>query len=68
MTEHNLDWGNPYDGDARGPHEAWIAAEPSNGGFRVLITGPHGFQRTVTLGIADVPAMIGERVRETLEE
>jgi hypothetical protein len=26
-----------------GPHEAWIAADPFKGGFRVLITGPHGF-------------------------
>ena len=24
---------------ARGPHEAWIAADPFEGGFRVLITG-----------------------------
>ena len=31
-----------------GAHEAWIAADPFNGGFRVLITGPHGFERTVT--------------------
>src|ERR1035441_9339560 len=44
---------------ARGPHEAWIAADPFNGGFRVLITGAHGFQRTVTFAIADDPAVIG---------
>ena len=42
---------------ARGPHEAWIAADPFNGDFRVLITGPHGFERTVTF-----------RVRETMKE
>ena len=29
---------------ATGPHEAWITADPFNGGFRVLITGPHGFE------------------------
>jgi hypothetical protein len=26
---------------ASGPHEAWISADPFNGRFRVLITGPH---------------------------
>ena len=51
-----------------GPHEAWIAADPFNGGFRVLITGPYGFERTVTFAIDDDPAVIAERVRETLEE
>ena len=53
---------------ARGPHEAWIVADPFNGGFRVLVTGPHGFERTVTFAIDDDPALIAERVRETLEE
>jgi hypothetical protein len=41
-----------------GPHEAWIAADSFNGGFRVLITGPHGFERTVTFAIDDNPALI----------
>jgi hypothetical protein len=27
------------------PYEAWIAADPSPGGVRVLITGPRGFER-----------------------
>lgn len=31
---------------ARAPHEAWIAADPCHGGFRVLLTGPHGFEQT----------------------
>jgi hypothetical protein len=53
---------------ANGPHEAWIAADPFNGGFRVLITGPHGFERTVAFAIDDDLAVIAERVRETLEE
>jgi hypothetical protein len=39
-----------------------------NGGFRVLVTGLHGFERTVTFAIDDDPAVIAERVRETLEE
>lgn len=51
-----------------GPHEAWIAADPFNGGFRVLITGPHGFERTVAFATNDDPAVIAERVRETMEE
>ena len=50
------------------PHEAWIAADPFNGGFRVLITGAHGFERTVTFAIDENPAVIGERVRETMED
>jgi hypothetical protein len=33
------------------PHEAWIAADPFNGWFRVLITGSHGFERTATFAI-----------------
>jgi hypothetical protein len=53
--------------NATGPHEAWIAADPFNGGFRVLITGLHGFERTVTFAIGDDPAVIAERVRETME-
>ena len=50
-----------------GPYEAWIAADPFNGGFHVLITGPHGFERTVAFSIDD-PAVIAERVREAMEE
>jgi hypothetical protein len=34
----------------------------------VLITGLHGFERTVTCALDDDPAVIAERVRETLEE
>jgi hypothetical protein len=50
------------------PLEAWISADPFKGGFRVLMTGPHGFERTVTFAIDDDPAVISERVRETLDE
>jgi hypothetical protein len=50
------------------PLEAWIAADPFKGGFRLLITGSHGFERTVTLAVDDDPAVIADRVRETLEE
>jgi hypothetical protein len=53
---------------ACGPHEAWIAADPFNGGFRVLIMGPHGFEGTVTFAMDDDAAVIAERVRETMED
>ena len=25
------------------PHEAWVSADPMRGGFKVLVTGPHGW-------------------------
>ena len=31
---------------------------PVKGGVRVLITGPHGFERTVTFGIDDKNASV----------
>src|ERR1039457_6798698 len=49
------------------PYEAWIAADLPRGAVRVMITGPEGFDRTVTFDIADDPAVIAERVRETME-
>jgi hypothetical protein len=51
-----------------GPHEAFIAADPFRGGVKVLITGPHGLERTVTFALDEDPVFIAERVRETLEE
>ena len=48
------------------PHEAWISADPSAGGVRVLITGPHGFQRQVTFALDEAPEVIAQMVRETL--
>jgi hypothetical protein len=38
------------------------------GGFQVLITGPHGFERTVTFALDDEAAVIADRVWQTLEE
>ena len=49
-------------------YEAWIAADRLRGGFRLLITGPNGFERTVTLAVDDDPAAIADRVRQTLDE
>jgi hypothetical protein len=53
---------------ATGPHEAWITADPFRSGFKVLITGPHGLERSVTFALDDDPAVIVVRVRETLDE
>ena len=38
------------------PFEAWIAAD-LRGGVRVLITGPQGFDRTVTFELTDDAAV-----------
>ena len=50
------------------PYEAWIAADLPRGAVRVMITGPEGFDRTVTFDIAEDPAVITQRVRETIED
>jgi len=50
------------------PYEGWIAADPFRGGIRVLITGPQGFERTVTFALDEAPATITVRVRETIED
>jgi len=48
--------------------EGWIATDPFRGGVRVLITGPQGFERTVTFALDEAPATITQRVRETIED
>jgi hypothetical protein len=35
---------------------------------KVLITGPHGFERTLSFAVDEDPAVIQERVRETVED
>ena len=50
------------------PYEAWIAADLRRGAVRVMITGPEGFDRTVTFDLTEDPAVIAERVRETIED
>ena len=49
-------------------YEAWIAADPFKGGFRLLITGPQGFERPGVFAIDDEPSVITDRVSQTLEE
>ena len=66
---------SPDDGDALAltfaqpvaPAEKF-ASDPFKGGFRLLITGPQAFERTLVLAFDDDPAVIAERVREILEE
>ena len=50
------------------PYEAWIAADLPRGAVRVMITGPQGFDRTVTFDLAEDPAVIAQRIRETIED
>ena len=50
------------------PYEAWIAADIPRGVVRVMITGPQGFDRTVTFDLAEDPAVITQRIRETIED
>ena len=50
-----------------GPHEAWIAADGFRGDVRVIITGPHGFERYVAFPLNEDPSEISRRVRETIE-
>ena len=50
------------------PYEAWIAADLPRGAVRVMITGPQGFDRTVTFEITDDAAVIAERIRETIQD
>src|ERR1019366_8400925 len=48
------------------PYEAWIAADTARGAVRVMITGPQGFDRTVTFDLTEDPAVITQRIRETI--
>ena len=50
------------------PYEAWMAADIPRGAVRVMITGPQGFDRNVTFDLAEDPAVITQRVRETIED
>jgi len=50
------------------PHEAWIAADPFRGGFRVLITGPQGLEQSVAFALNDDEAVVTEQIRSTLED
>jgi hypothetical protein len=50
------------------PYETRIAADPSRGGVRVLITGPQGFERTVAFVRDEAAAAMTQRVRETIDD
>jgi hypothetical protein len=44
-------------------HEAWIADDAFRGGFRVVLTGPHGLERTVSFAINEEPGVITAHIR-----
>jgi hypothetical protein len=44
-----------------------MAADPFRGGVRVLITG-QGFERAVLFALDADPAVITQRVRDTIDE
>jgi hypothetical protein len=50
------------------PHEAWIAADPLRGGFKVLITGPHGLERSVAFVMDEESAVITAHIRAAVED
>jgi len=49
------------------PYEGWIATEPFRGDVRVIITGPHGFERRTAFPVDEEACEITSRVRETIE-
>ena len=50
------------------PHEAWIAADLLRGGFKVLVTGPHGFERAIYFTQDEEPGVITAHIRAALDE
>jgi hypothetical protein len=50
-----------------GLYEGWIATDPFCGDVRVIITGPHGFERRAAFSLDEDPAEITRRVRETID-
>ena len=50
------------------PHEAWITTDPVRGGFKVLVTGPHGFERSVSFAMDENSGAIAAHVRAALED
>jgi hypothetical protein len=49
------------------PHEAWIAVDP-RGMVRLLMTGPGGFERSVSFAPDEDAAVISEMVGASLED
>jgi hypothetical protein len=51
----------------RAPHEAWITADPLRGGFKVLLTGPQGLERSVSFVLDEQPGIITAHVRAAVD-
>jgi hypothetical protein len=45
-----------------------LPADPFRGGVRLVITGPQGFEQMVLFALDEDPAVITERVTQTIEE
>ena len=48
-------------------YEAWILTD-NRGNVKVLIVGPDGFERRVVFAVDEEPAIIADRVRQTLDD
>ena len=53
---------------ALGLYEGWIATDRFRGDVRVIITGPHGFERRAAFALDEDPAEITRRVRQTIDD
>jgi hypothetical protein len=49
-------------------YEGWIGTDPFRRDVRVIITGPHGFERRAAFAMDEDPAEITRRVRETIDD
>jgi len=52
----------------REPYEGWIVTDPLRGDVRLIITGPHGFERRAMFSVDEDSAEITRRVRETIDD
>jgi hypothetical protein len=58
----------PPAGICPNPTRPGLPQTPLRGGVRVMITGPEGFDRTVTFDLAEEPAVITQRIREMIAD
>lgn len=49
-------------------YEGWIATDPFRGDVRVIITGPHGFERPAALSVDEDSSEITRQVRATIDD
>jgi hypothetical protein len=49
-------------------YEAWISTDPFHRDVRVIITGPHGFERRAAFAVDEDSAEFTRRVRATIDD